>query len=346
MNPPVSIVIPSWNGQALLEEFLPSVVAAAGKYSSDTGAETEIIIVDDGSTDSTVSWLREHQKKVSVISNGTNLGFGASCNRGFAAAKHRLVLLLNNDVDVAPDIILPLTENFDDPFVFAAHSRVFELENGRECGVGKLGSFSRGFIRVHRSYMPCEGAGSSKGHLISMFAGGGSSMFDRDKFLEMGGFDLLLAPFYWEDVELSYRAWKRGYLVVYEPRAVAHHRISATIGRLGRGHVSRIQRRNRLIYHWVHLHDKGLMLRHIGWIVLLVLSAPFRLEMGFLLSFSAAMGKLPTVLRRRAQEKLVAKRGDRQIFAMFEAMEQNRLVVGYDNDKELEALRSMPAAGE
>ncbi|HSO75899.1 MAG TPA: glycosyltransferase, partial [Blastocatellia bacterium] len=226
----VSIVIPSWNGLGLLQRFLPSVLAAAIRYSTQSDAPTEIIVVDDGGTDETTAWLREQgfqeqnglgetrrhgerekgRPTLRFTANERNLGFGETCNRGFQLAVQPLVFLLNNDVEVDVDCIAPLVENFEDDSVFAAHCRVFEFDSGRECGTGKLGSFSRGFIRVHRGYTIRESPNGSGAALYSMFAGGGSAMFYRQKFLEIGGFETLLSPFYWEDVELSYRAWKRG----------------------------------------------------------------------------------------------------------------------------------------
>jgi glycosyltransferase involved in cell wall biosynthesis len=118
-----------------------------------------------------------------VFRNEKNLGFAETCNRGIGAARYPLVFLLNNDVEIEVDSIAPLVGNFVDDMVFAVHCRVFELDSGRQCGTGKVGGFARGFIRVHQSYATMDGERKAKkGPLYSMFAGGGSAMFDRDKF--------------------------------------------------------------------------------------------------------------------------------------------------------------------
>jgi GT2 family glycosyltransferase len=342
MESGVSIVIPSWNGLGLLQRFLPSVLAAAGRYSTQSDAPTEIIVVDDGSIDETASWLRgqgfqddsgseetgrqgEPETDRPVLrfaSNESNLGFGETCNRGFQVAAHPLVFLLNNDVEVDEECIAPLVKNFVDDTVFAAHCRVFEFDSGRECGTGKLGSFSRGFIRVHRGYTICESPNESGAALYSMFAGGGSAMFDRQKFLEIGGFETLLSPFYWEDVELSYRAWKRGYSILYEPRSVTRHRISSTIGKLCRPKVRRIDQRNRLIFHWINLHDKRMIVSHVAWVLLLALTAPIRLQPGFVVSLAAAIRLVPQIRNRRRAERLSARRTDRAVFGIFDSLEE------------------------
>lgn len=282
-----------------------------------------------------------------LIRNEVNRGFGSTCNRGFESARYPLVFLLNNDVDVDVNAIAPLVENFTDASVFAAHCRVFDLESGRECGSGKVGSFSSGFIRVHRSYVIVPGiagaAGMESGEQTvpySMFASGGSAMFDRRGFLEIGGFDSLLAPIYWEDVDISYRAWKRGLSVLYEPRSVVHHRVSSTMRKANQRSIRRGQQRNRLIYHWVNLHDGPLMASHLMWVALLALTAPLRLQPGFLLSVAAALKKLRQIRKRRLEEKMAARRSDCDVFDIFTSLEKRPDIFAYDDYAELDAARS------
>jgi GT2 family glycosyltransferase len=379
----VSIVIPTWNGLELLKRFLPTVIAAATCYTRTVDAPTEIIIVDDASVDETVAWLvsqgfveekrrgeesrQAEEPKTAVpscitsssepssrhsllpsltlVRNETNRGFGETCNRGFEAARYPLVFLLNNDVEVDPDSIAPLVENFADDSVFAAHCRVFELGSTRECGTGKIGSFARGFIRVHKSYVaqPANLNDEEQNHrvrgsrppLYSLFAGGGSAMFDRKKFIEIGGFDILLSPFYWEDVELSYRAWKRGYIVIYEPRSVTHHRVSSTISKLDRRKVRVIEQRNRLIYHWIHLQAPSLLISHVLWVLLLAVTAPLRLKPSFVSSCMAALKRLPEIRKRRLEERRAARRSDRDVFDIFDMLERRTDVTAYDQYSEL-----------
>jgi O-antigen biosynthesis protein len=230
------------------------------------------------------------------------------------------VLLLNNDVEIATDAIAPLAEHFSNADVFAVHCRVFQLETGRECGRGQLSGFSHGFLRVHQDYSAQEAPSARLGPLYSSFASGGSSMFDRQKFLALGGFEPLLAPLYWEDVEISYRAWKRGYTILYEPRSVVHHRVSSTTRTMTPGKLYRMQQRNRLIFHWIHLHDSSYMAQHAAWVLLLAITAPLRLQFGFLPACGAALGKLAKVRQRRAEEKHLAKRTDRDIVAIFQEL--------------------------
>lgn len=290
-----------------------------------------------------------HPRHLKYIRDARNRGFGYACNRGVEMAANRLVMLVNNDVELDQGCLSLLAENFSDANVFAAHCRVIDLNTREECGTGKLASFSGGFIRVHRSYILKSTTTEPGPHslpLYSIFAGGGSAMFDRDKFLEMGGFEPLLAPFYWEDVELSYRAWKRGYKIVYEPRAVARHQISSTIGRLDASLVRRIQQRNRLIYHWINLHDGRMLASHLIWVLILLVIAPVTLRPGFLLAFWDAVRCLPQIKPRRRQEALLAKRTDRDVFSIFDDLLKRDDLVPYDRRSELKEDRETAATDD
>lgn len=375
MTQPVSIVIPNWNGAHLLDQFMPSVIAAARHYDRRNHTRSEIIVVDDASTDESIKWLieagfidvgREPQSlpaeqesnakaesgenrgpAMRFIGNPVNNGFGPACNQGVSAASNRLVFLLNNDVEVSEPAIEPLVENFKDPSVFAAHCRVFDFTTRRECGSGKLGGFSRGFLRVHRSYAVIAepAAASGLAGLISMFAGGGSAMFDREKFMEIGAFDPIFRPFYWEDVELSYRAWKRGYTVKYEPRSITCHMISSTIGKLDRSHTRRIQERNRLMFNWIHLHGRGMLARNLLWVLLLGVTAPFRLRPGFLISLAAAVAKRGQIRERRSQEKQASFRSDTEVLDLFRSFADRPDIRTFDDRKE-ESLAKKQRSGQ
>jgi GT2 family glycosyltransferase len=319
----VSIVIPTWNGRHLLERFLPSVVAAASTYRQTPGAAVEIVVVDDGSTDDSVAWLTERSRSsdvpIRVVVNDRNLGFGAACNRGVSAAQHPLVFLLNNDVAVDASAMAPLAARFAEPHrsspLFAVHCRVLDFDTNVEAGTGQLGGFRRGFIRVHEGYVA---RGPNAGVRPSVFASGGSSMVDRQRFLDLGGFDSLFAPFYLEDVELSYRAWKRGLTVGYEPESVVRHRFSSTIrDRASAAEIRRVSQRNRLFLNWIHLHDRSWFLQHVFWVVLLVVTSPLTLRLDFDRAVIAALGRVRDVRTRRRAEQKLARRGDREVMKLF-----------------------------
>jgi glycosyltransferase involved in cell wall biosynthesis len=88
------------------------------------------------------------------------------------------------------------------------------------------------------------------------YGGGGSCAFDRRKFLELGGFDPLLAPFYLEDTDLGYLAWKRGWRVLYQPRSVVYHEHRGTIGKHFRqDQIEEVYRKNFVLFCWKNVHE-------------------------------------------------------------------------------------------
>ena len=94
-----TVVIPNWNGRDLLERYLPSIEAALSHNEA-----TEILVVDNGSTDGSVDFLRTHHPRVKTLALDRNLGFGGGSNAGFRAARNDIVVLLNSDMRVQPDL--------------------------------------------------------------------------------------------------------------------------------------------------------------------------------------------------------------------------------------------------
>ena len=255
----ISVVIPTWDGREHLERNLPSVIAALTDNS-----EHEILVVDNASTDGTREMLGQRFPQVRVLALETNLGFGGGSNAGFRAARHDVVVLLNNDMWVETDFLAPLVEGFRDPRVFAVSSQIFFTDPAKrreETGLTRA-SWRNGRLSV--------------GHVIdervrdlfpTFYAGGGSSAYDRRKFLALGGFDPLWEPFYLEDTDISYNAWKRGWMVLYQPRSIVHHDHRGTIGKhFSTAFIRRTLEKNHLLFAWKDLHDWRLLGSHFAWL--------------------------------------------------------------------------------
>lgn len=317
----VSIVIPTWNGRALLAEFLPSVIAAAQRYRDLYRRQVEIIVVDDASSDDSVAWLKSnYPESVRVVARAQNGGFACAVNSGFAAATHAIVLLLNNDILVEAEAIAPLVDHFAKPEVFAVCCKAYRLGSDLFDGAGKLGDFHKGHWRNYLSYDILPTLHNGREPLYSFVASGGYAAFDVAKFRALGGFCELLSPFYWEDTEICYRAWKRGWVILYEPASIVHHKSSATIGnKFPSRHVRVISERNRLITHWINLHDQVWLGTHLFWVFLKMLGAIFVFDFIIWRAFFAAITRLPEILVRRRIEKHASQRSDREIAGIFKA---------------------------
>jgi O-antigen biosynthesis protein len=253
-----TIVIPNWNGRDLLEKYLPSVVAAAERVPG-----SEVIVVDNGSSDGSASFIDERFPQIRVVALETNLGFGGGSNAGFSAARHDVVVLLNSDMRVEPDFLQPLLDGFTDERVFSVACQIFFSDSNKireETGLTEFW-WERGSLRVRhrtepeiRELYPCA------------YGGGGSCAFDRRKFLELGGFDELLAPFYLEDTDLGYLAWKRGWKNLYQPASVVFHEHRGTIGRrFSEAYIQGVLKKNFLLFAWKNIHDWRRMIGNLAF---------------------------------------------------------------------------------
>ncbi|MBI2819055.1 MAG: glycosyltransferase [Acidobacteria bacterium] len=303
-----SVVIPNWNGRDLLEKFLPSVVAACGP--SD-----EIIVVDNASSDGSPQLLRQRFPQVRILEMDRNHGFGGGSNAGVRAARHPVVILLNNDMRVAPGFLPALLAGFSDPEVFAVSAQIFFSDPSRrreETGLTS-GWFSKGFFRVQHDI----DEGIQKPH-PTFYAGGGSTAYNRAKFLELGGFDPLFEPFYLEDTDLSYNAWRRGWKVLFQPQAHVYHEHRGTIGKhfspqaiqshLQKNYVlmvwKNLHRTSWIWSHWCHLYGH-MILNCLGW------KTETRTTIG---AFVRALRQFPQALRARRAALLRATISDPEVF--------------------------------
>ena len=243
-----AIVIPNWNGRDLLDKYLPSVIAAAQRVSG-----SEVIVVDNGSTDGSAAFIRERFPQVRVVALENNLGFGGGSSAGFRAARHDVVVLLNSDMRVEPVFLQPLLDGFTDERVFSVSCQIFFSDPEKireETGLTEFW-WERGSLRVRHRTEP-----AIKQLYPCAYGGGGSCAFDRRKFLELGGFDELLAPFYLEDTDLGYMAWKRGWKNLYQPASVVFHEHRGTIGRrFSEAYIQGVLKKNFLLFAWKNIHD-------------------------------------------------------------------------------------------
>lgn len=251
----ISVVIPNYNGKENLKNNLPRVLVALEK----SNLETELIIIDDASTDGSIDLLRRGFTNIKTIENITNLGFAESCNIGVKAAKSKIVVLLNTDVYPDENFLKFLTRHFDTKQVFAVGCLEKTIDkNGNVIGVRGVGKlFFKNGIFQH-----------SPGDLNSDetdWVCGGSGAFRRSMFLELNGFDKRFAPFYWEDIDLSYRAKLKGYQLIFEKKSVVYHQhIEGSIAKkYSKEEISEISFRNQIKFTKKHIKSLGQKLKFL-----------------------------------------------------------------------------------
>jgi len=301
----VSVVIPNWNGKKLLKRNLPPLIEAMNYF----GGEYEIIVVDDGSVDGSAQYVREAFPSIRVIRLEHNRGFPVAANRGMGAAIHDLVLLLNSDIRVERNFLAPLLGYFDEERTFAVSTAIMEDKNTVVIRP-YIFEFKYGFLR--------EVFGTEKnGPNLASTVSGGRGLFDRKKFMQLGGFDEIYSPFYYEDWDLSYRAWKKGFRMYYEPQSIVYHAHQATIGRaFSNGYIKFIFDRNRLIFTWKNLTDLDFLFRHFLILPFFLLWNSIRNPL-VILSFLAALRKVPTILRKRRKEEVFIRYGDKEVLRLI-----------------------------
>lgn len=290
----VSIVIPNWNGVYLMEKHLQATIAAS--------PDAEIVVSDDMSKDGSVLYLKKNFHNVVVVKSSKRQGFAGNVNAGVAKATGDIVVLLNTDVEPEKGYLEHLLSHFADTKVFAVGCMEKSWEAGKSILRGRgLAHWYRGFY-VH-----------SRGEVNktdTAWVSGGSGAFRRSMWNQLGGMDTLYNPFYWEDIDLSYRARKTGWKTVFEPKSIVNHYHEE--GKIKREYtpqdVKRIVYRNQFIFIWKN-GDISSLLIHAIWTPVRLLQALFRGDLLMIEGYIRAVGKLPGIcVHRSVQHRLFTKK--------------------------------------
>lgn len=293
-SPEFAVLIPNWNGRAVLEPCLRSVRIALRQ--ADLAAP--VLIVDDASTDDSVALLADRFPRVRVLTLKENVGFGAAVNRGMNHLDARWVFLLNNDLILRPDFfsrLLQTRADSADDALFAVGAQTLDWNDTKPSHTGMRLAFNR--LLIQDPFHPSVAAP------VDLFQAG-ACLIDREKFLALGGFCALYQPAYWEDYDLALRARRRGWTNLYEPRALAWHKGKHSMrARFGPSGVADLIRRNHLLFTWLHLDSPRLLARHFFSLPGLIAAPREALYAGDPLAWARAwidaLFRLPALLRER-----------------------------------------------
>lgn len=293
----ISIVIPNYNGRELLEKNLPKVFEAVNNPKNNI---LEVIIVDDESTDTSVDFLTKNYKnQIKLIKHTKNRGFASAVNTGVRSSSGDLIVLLNSDVAPSKNFLETVIPIFEDDKVFSV--------SFHEKGYGySKGLFADGYIQ--------QPPGPEVNKISPTFyTSGGSGAFRKTVWKELGGMDeKLLSPYYWEDIDLSYRASKRGYTNLWDPNANVVHNHRSTVSKLPQKNVNMIRERNQLLMLWKNIHSRSLIKKHVLAIVNRLLRHP-----GYIKIIFSALLKLPTLLKGRRREIKECVVSDEAVFQKY-----------------------------
>jgi GT2 family glycosyltransferase len=213
---PVAAVIGNFQGEALLPDVLESLA-----WQTHPPAET--IVVDGASTDASVAIAGGYGAQVMRERNG---GLAYLYQRGAESADSPYVLFLNNDLRLEPDCVEHLARALDDDEArFAADATQVGWDDGRIVHA-RTTLRPGGLLREHIPGLHLEHWETTAETVPVVAANGASMIVRRDRLAAVGGFD---ETFFmeWEDLDLCWRAWLRGWPTVYVPAARVRHRVGA-----------------------------------------------------------------------------------------------------------------------
>lgn len=259
----VTIIIPNYNGL----QFMAPCLAALERQ---TCQDFQLLIVDNGSTDGSVEWLKQQQ--LPAIFLETNTGFSGAVNIGLRKAATPYVILLNNDTEAEPGYVAALLQAIEaSPAVFSVSPMMIQLHNKAlidDAGdmYSLLGwAYQRGVGQDVRCYRrPC--------HIFSACAG--AAIYRREIFDEIGLFDEMHFA-YLEDIDVGYRAKIAGYYNLYCPQAVVAHVGSGTSGSKYNSFKVRLAARNN-----IYLNYKNMPLPQLA-VNILPIAAGVAVKYGF-----------------------------------------------------------------
>lgn len=301
----ISVVIPNYNGESIIERSLTSVLSILSKYHE---GEKELLVIDDASTDGSVEKIKtvlsshtDNHVKTTFIENKKNLGFAPTVNKGVRKASGDIVVLLNTDVVPENNFLQPLLSHFSDKTIFAVGclERSIEGDTIKLYGRGQ-GEWRDGFL-VHRAGEPNEST--------TLWVSCGSGAFRKSIWNELSGLNEVYAPFYWEDIDLSYRALKSGYTILFEPKSVVTHRHEeGAIKKTQKAsYIRSIVVRNQFLFVWNNLTDSILLTNHFVTLPLHLARALSHGDFSYIKGFLKAFLKLHAVFETRsaARERFV-----------------------------------------
>lgn len=271
-RPDVDVLVLNYNGRTLLAECLPSIVRAA----ADSARVCRVTVVDNSSPDDPTDWLADEFPSVAVR-RLPNDGL-ASFNTMARELTSRVLVLLNNDIRLAPDAIDPLVapllgdvyggKDVAGEPIFMTAPRCTLFDGVTHEGFKTAIALRRGLVQATALFDGAEQAADVAGPTA---AAGAALAVDRRVFLSLGGFDPLYLPGRIEDLDFCFRGFIAGYRAVYVPESRAQHKGSASFvpmfGASGNDHLAL---RNTLLFQWKNLKSTRHRIAYSMWLPLRV----------------------------------------------------------------------------
>lgn len=221
-NKPVAVIILNWNGEALLQEFLPKVIATTNEKLAD------IIVADNGSTDNSVEFIEKEFPNVKLLKFTENYGFAEGYNQAIAQTRYKYTILLNSDAASKEGWIEPIYEYMEShPQTGACQPKLLSYTTPDEF---EYAGASGGFIDKNgypycrgRLFSTVEKDNGQYDDICSIFWATGAALAVRsDLYLKVGGLDKLFFA-HMEEIDLCWRILLAGYDIKVIPQSIVYH---------------------------------------------------------------------------------------------------------------------------
>ena len=222
----IAVVILNWNGEKLLEQFLPSIV----QYSP----QADIYVADNASTDDSVSYLKAFFPTVKIIQNDSNLGFAEGYNEALKEVDAEIYALVNSDIEVTENWLKPIIETFEnEPKTAIIQPKLLDFKRKEYF---EYAGAAGGFLDKY-GYPYCRGRvfetlekdnGQYEDNREIFWASGACFFIRSSVYKELNGFD---ADFFahQEEIDLCWRAFNKGHVIKYNAQSVVYHVGGATL---------------------------------------------------------------------------------------------------------------------
>jgi len=315
-----SIIITTHNGKKNLEKNLPHLYDALEDYIE---GQTEVFLLVNGSEDGTVEFVEENYPGINTIKVNQAIGLCTLINAGMENIKYPVAYIMEDDVQVTTGFMRPLLYTLSSEDFFAAVPAI-RLRSWQNAIVSlQLLHFKDGIVQIKGI---SDGKFPDPVYIPSVSFT--STMLKTDIFKELGGFDPLFDPCYFGDLDLGYRAWKRGFRVVYSRGSqVFHDDIDPLLNRYDKEDFAWIKIRNYNLFMGKNITQFSYYLKHRIRL--------FKQVMGVMLGFNKdkmilkgwqnSMKKIWEMAKKRKKEKKESYLSDSDLFIIFSAHPDNRL---------------------
>lgn len=251
----VAIVILNWNGRAMLQQYLPSVVS----YSQ---AEAEVIVADNASTDDSLQWLAENFPHIRTIVLDQNYGFAGGYNMALKQVESEYYILLNSDIEVTDHWLTPLIEEMEahkeiaacQPKLLSMHDKnAFEYAGASGGFLDKYGyPYCRG--RIFDKVEKDNGQYNTNSEIF--WATGACLMIRSEDYWNVGGLDERFFA-HNEEIDLCWRLQLAGRKIFCFPTSYVYHVGGGTLPK-SNSRKTFLNFRNNLTMLWKNLPEEEL----------------------------------------------------------------------------------------